>query len=837
MNILSSYVKSKVQKVLSNFLEDSDQGELSLDLATEELVLKNVYLKASAINNYLLELPFEVVSGSVVTLILKIPWTSLFTSPFEIFIDQPTVDLALKDTSKENLFSKEKALEKLFEMFKSHVKHLIKADQQEGSWEVIRNIQQKIIDNLQIKVNHLIVRLECPTIITNPVFQLSMTEFDFYTTDDGYRNPAFFDRNLEMYRNVPISKLLKMTDLIFTIGDNSHPVKKVGLLESVVAKKNEKSQNDVFKFSLEIHGKIKTSNEDKSPEPKYFASINILTFKVMFSERQIDHAVKLMDSVKEFSRKLFYFYNFKLQKPHSRIENKESLGLDRLGYSVLIKRWWFYSITLVLKDLYVKKTENVWMHFLNRKRSVQTAKLPQFILVPFREPLRQIVQQLIDNDWNAEGILKNSQQVFDLETILLSLPEAQLKLLIKQSCGDIISREKEKRKNKSFMLNLLSRVGLYKPKPNLSELRRIIEENVVEDNLIEHNYTLKLEVKFVSWRIHVVTDYNSVFMIETKNFSMVVDQFLDASDIVFSFKRFSFGMQGQTRRHEICFSQDNDGEFIKAKISILNVVKIQKTNVDLKMLPLIIEVRKEIFDEIYLFMKARNSKRAPNTIDDKEIPITVLNFERALKNIKSDVDINLDLSSPIIRLLLDEREKTILTFYSGNLRANIGFLNSEKRNKYSCSLDNMQIVYTLHGSNHSIMDMSVFVRSATAGISTLTLELISKRIVFNFWPSIINDMKNNVLSFFAKNIQKATDIPPTALKMFSVKYYRGDVNSHDDRQPPKDAVDRSLSASVIFYDNKSISIWNEGSLFLFTKIRELKFTYFVHKGLYILKVS
>jgi hypothetical protein len=836
MNILSNYIKSKLLKILSGFFEDAEQGELNLDFSAQELVLKNVYLKTSVINNFLIELPFEVVSGSIQTLILKIPWTSLFSSPFEVFVDYPIIDLALKDTSKESLFSKEKVLEKLYEMFKKHIKHLLKADEEEESWEFTRNLQQKIVDNLKVKVYNLFVNLACPTIITNPIFQLSMSEFDFYTTDDSYRIPAFFDRNLDIYRNVPISKLLRLNDLILTIGDNSHPVRKIEITENSIPLKSQRNENDVFKFSLEIYGKIKTNLETEDQEPKYFASINILTFKIMISERQIDHVMKLSDSINEFSKKLFYFYNFKLQNPQLKIRDKDLLGGDPVAQSVLIRRWWFYSISLVLKDQYVKKTENVWMQFLHKKRKVQTAKLPNFILIPFKEPIRRIVKELIDNEWKTEGVIRNPREVFDLETILLSLPEAQLKLLIKQSCGDIINWEKEKRKNKSFFLNILSKVGLYKPKPNISELRKIIEENIVEDAPEIYNYLLKLEVKFHSWRIHVKTDYNSIFMIEIKGFSLSFDQFLDTSKIIYSFKKFSFDMQGQDKKYEICFSQDIAANFIEGQVVKQNSIKNQRTDIQLKFMPLIIEIRKEIFDEIYLFMKARKSKKQDDIIYDKEIPITLINFENALRNITSDVYLYLDMSSAIFRVLLDEKEKTILTFYSGNLKANIGMINTEKRNEYSCSLENMQIAYTLHENNINLMDISIFGRSSSSGISTMALELISKRIVLNFWPRIINDMKNNVLSFLAKNVKKATEIPPVAIKQYKIAYFRCSGNHKDDKQYHQSSYEASTQSTITFYENKSLTIDEGANNILQAKIRDLKFTYFSRKKYYLLKV-
>lgn len=69
-----------------SFLKSQIYDNVPLLLSTGDVVLKNLVLKQSALNE--LDLPVQTTYGHLGSLVLKIPWKNLYSAPVEAYIDR-----------------------------------------------------------------------------------------------------------------------------------------------------------------------------------------------------------------------------------------------------------------------------------------------------------------------------------------------------------------------------------------------------------------------------------------------------------------------------------------------------------------------------------------------------------------------------------------------------------------------------------------------------------------------------------------------------------------------------------------------------------------------------
>ncbi|XP_064596381.1 intermembrane lipid transfer protein Vps13-like [Liolophura sinensis] len=83
--VFESIVVELINRYLGDFVENLDRSQLKLGIWGGDVVLKNLDLKESALDE--LDLPVKIRAGHIANLTLKIPWKNLYTEPVVASID------------------------------------------------------------------------------------------------------------------------------------------------------------------------------------------------------------------------------------------------------------------------------------------------------------------------------------------------------------------------------------------------------------------------------------------------------------------------------------------------------------------------------------------------------------------------------------------------------------------------------------------------------------------------------------------------------------------------------------------------------------------------------
>lgn len=77
--MLEGYLSKIIIKYVGNYIENIDKDQLNLGILKENLELKDLILKKTALDG--LDLPVAVTFGYLGKLLIKIPWTKIQSQP------------------------------------------------------------------------------------------------------------------------------------------------------------------------------------------------------------------------------------------------------------------------------------------------------------------------------------------------------------------------------------------------------------------------------------------------------------------------------------------------------------------------------------------------------------------------------------------------------------------------------------------------------------------------------------------------------------------------------------------------------------------------------------
>ncbi|XP_062604821.1 intermembrane lipid transfer protein Vps13-like, partial [Saccostrea cucullata] len=83
--VFESLVADLINKYLGDFVENLDRSQLKIGIWGGDVVLQNLDLKESALDD--LDLPVKIKAGHIGKLTLKIPWKNLYTEAVVATID------------------------------------------------------------------------------------------------------------------------------------------------------------------------------------------------------------------------------------------------------------------------------------------------------------------------------------------------------------------------------------------------------------------------------------------------------------------------------------------------------------------------------------------------------------------------------------------------------------------------------------------------------------------------------------------------------------------------------------------------------------------------------
>ncbi|OZJ06276.1 hypothetical protein BZG36_00800 [Bifiguratus adelaidae] len=247
--MLESVVVNVLNRILGAYVSNLNYNQLNIGIWSGDVVLKNLKLKREALDK--LDLPIDVLEGHLGTLTLNIPWNNLKNKPVKIYVDDvyllaiPRVDDEMSpeelqrraQTVKLNkLANAELMAASASEKRKAPDDGSAQAANGEVSSTFLAQLTTKIVDNLQISINHIHVRYEDTESDVDHPFAVGFTlrEFSAVSTDEEW-NPvisnmevgtihklitleavsAYWDTDATMFAGLDIEEVVeRMKDMI-----------------------------------------------------------------------------------------------------------------------------------------------------------------------------------------------------------------------------------------------------------------------------------------------------------------------------------------------------------------------------------------------------------------------------------------------------------------------------------------------------------------------------------------------------------------------------------------------------------------------------------------------
>jgi hypothetical protein len=156
---MKSAVTSVLNRVLGEFVENLDTDNLNMSLLSGTVTLNDLRIKRSAIEKF--GFPFTIQSGFLKRVFVKIPWTSLTSSPLQVEVSG--LHLHLETTSKEHwdtaLVQEMLNQNKQVSLSRFELMHSPEVEVSTSPGFAERLVS-KIVNNLQLEVTGVFIRLE-----------------------------------------------------------------------------------------------------------------------------------------------------------------------------------------------------------------------------------------------------------------------------------------------------------------------------------------------------------------------------------------------------------------------------------------------------------------------------------------------------------------------------------------------------------------------------------------------------------------------------------------------------------------------------------------------------
>ncbi|WAR29642.1 VP13A-like protein [Mya arenaria] len=243
--VFESIVVDLINKYLGDFVENLDKSQLKLGIWGGDVVLNELDLKESALDD--LDLPVKIKAGHIGKLTLKIPWKNLYTEPVIATIDGlyalavPNVGIKYnaEKEEKEHQETKQKKLRALEEAKKLEAEKDQPKEKKKDSFA--EKFATQVIKNLQVEVRNIHVRYEDK--YTNPKqpFSIGATlkELLFRTTDENWKPCIIKEAVSQIYKLVKLEQLAVYWNSHSTLYEDRPKADILSILEETVRRRGK----------------------------------------------------------------------------------------------------------------------------------------------------------------------------------------------------------------------------------------------------------------------------------------------------------------------------------------------------------------------------------------------------------------------------------------------------------------------------------------------------------------------------------------------------------------------------------------------------------------------
>jgi vacuolar protein sorting-associated protein 13A/C len=334
-------VANILNKHLGKYVQNLDTENLKVGIIDGCVELTDLQLKSEAL--FELGLPIEVKAGYIGKISLTIPWTSLYSLPVKVNVEDVYV-LAGPITDRKYDARKEKALTLAIKHNKLAELERTKVDDDDPTPEdksFLEKLTATIVNNIQITVSRIHIRYEDKVTMPGQPFAcgIMLKSLSAETTNDQWK-PTQIDAE-----ETQINKLIHLQALSVywnpylpeqsLVRGKLHTTAWRNLLKNSLD--NHRVMEEDFDFIMRpvsARAKLQLNKDESTTFPKQIANIIMEDIDILVSRQQFLTMLSLADSFKMMTVNQRYMkYN-----PNSKVKGH-------------IKEWWKYAYTAVVEDV------------------------------------------------------------------------------------------------------------------------------------------------------------------------------------------------------------------------------------------------------------------------------------------------------------------------------------------------------------------------------------------------------------------------------------------------------------------------------------------------------
>ncbi|XP_043195691.1 vacuolar protein sorting-associated protein 13-like [Amphibalanus amphitrite] len=210
--VFESVVADVLNRFLGDYVENLDGSQLKLGIWGGDVVLKDLRLKDSALQD--LDLPIKTVSGYLGKLVLKIPWKNLYTAPVVVLVERLHL---LAVPSQGVAYNREKEDANARDLRKQQLSRYERRQQLADTSEKLKEkddtfvekLVTQIIKNVQVTVQDIHIRYEDQITAPDTPFALGVTlhKLCLESTDNHWKPAIVTDAVRQIYKLVSLDSL------------------------------------------------------------------------------------------------------------------------------------------------------------------------------------------------------------------------------------------------------------------------------------------------------------------------------------------------------------------------------------------------------------------------------------------------------------------------------------------------------------------------------------------------------------------------------------------------------------------------------------------------------
>lgn len=360
--VFESIVVDLLNRYLGDYVENLDKNQLKIGIWGGDVVLENLLLKQSALDE--LDLPIQTTYGRLGKLVLKIPWKNLYKSSVEVIIENLYL---LSSPNKVVPYDDLKENKKAFEAKQAELKRIEEAKKKESETNTTpinktfaEKLVTQIINNIQIKIKNIHIRFEDETSATKPfALGVSLSEFTALTVDkDGFQTLATEDIS-QVFKKVTLEGLsvyLNCNSSLF-LKQNQNDLPNM-FCNNIASSNFKPSQYNYVLGPISSSCKLEINPDpllNQFSIPKLIVNATMEKLSVGLQKSQYQDLLQITMNMDRMKRGLPY----RKYRPFN------------IPYKGNATVWWKYAIDCVLVDVQRIKNNWNWNHMIQHRNNIR----------------------------------------------------------------------------------------------------------------------------------------------------------------------------------------------------------------------------------------------------------------------------------------------------------------------------------------------------------------------------------------------------------------------------------------------------------------------------------